>query len=132
MATCGGPATSGWQSSAGSACQAGSCWVLARLAKHGTTAGTELAAQAGVSVEYGRPYVDKLVNAGYVQRDDGLLVLTPAGHAAADRLFAASREGLSRLLAEWSPEQHADLARMLDRLSLALVGEDADRRLISS
>jgi EmrB/QacA subfamily drug resistance transporter len=111
---------------------AGSCWVLARLAKHGTTAGAELAAQAGVSVEYGKPYVDKLVDAGYVQRDDALLVLTPAGRAAADRLFAASRDGLSRLLAEWSPEQHADLAKMLDRLSLALVGEDADRRLISS
>ena len=50
--------------------------------------------------------------------------------AAADRLFAARREGLERLLADWSPEQHADLATMLDRLSRALLGEDADRGLI--
>ncbi len=111
---------------------AGSCWVLARLAKQGTTEGTDLAAQAGVTVAYGRPYVDQLVDRGLLRRDGSLLVLTPAGQAAADRLFAAAREGLCRLLAEWSPDQHADLAKMLDRLSLALVGENADRRLISS
>ncbi len=109
---------------------AGCCWVLARLAKHGTVAGVELAREAGVTVEQGRPHVDRLVKAGMVRRDDGMLVLTPAGSAAADRIFAARREGLERLLADWSPEQHADLAQMLDRLSRALMGEDADRRLI--
>jgi DNA-binding MarR family transcriptional regulator len=64
-------------------------------------------------------------------RDAGVLILTPAGSAAADRVFAARREGLERLLDGWSPEQHADLAQMLDRLSRALVGEDADRRLLA-
>jgi EmrB/QacA subfamily drug resistance transporter len=108
----------------------GSCWVLARLAKHGTMQGTALAAEAGVSVEHGRPYVDKLVERGLVQRADGVLVLTSAGHAAADHVTVVTREGLERLLAGWSPEQHADLALMLDRLSRALVGEDADRHLI--
>ncbi len=111
---------------------AGSCWVLARLAKHGDVAGVELAREAGVSVEAGRPHVDKLVALGMVQRDDGMLLLTPAGSAAADRVFAARRDGLERLLADWSPEQHADLAQMLDRLSHALLGEDADRRLLST
>jgi len=108
----------------------GSCWVLARLAKHGNVAGVELAKEAGVSVERGRPYVDKLVDRGMVERADGMLLLTPAGSAAADRVFAARREGLELLLADWSPEQHADLARMLDRLSHALMGEDADRRML--
>ena len=111
---------------------AGSCWVLARLAKHGDMTGIDLAEAAGVSVQHGRPYVDKLVERGFVQRADGVLMLTPAGSAAADRVFAARREGLERLLAGWSPEQHADLAQMLDRLSRALLGDDADRRLISS
>jgi EmrB/QacA subfamily drug resistance transporter len=109
---------------------AGSCWVLARLAKHGDVAGAELAREAGVTVEQGRPYVDTLVERGMVRRDDGMLLLTPAGSAAADRVFAARREGLERFLSDWSPEQHADLAHMLDRLSHALMGEDADRRLI--
>ncbi len=110
----------------------GSCWVLARLAKHGDIEGTALAREAGVSVEYGRPYVDRLVERGFVERDDGVLVLTGSGSAAADRVAAAGREGLERLLAGWSPEQHADLAQMLDRLSRALVGEEADRRLIAA
>jgi EmrB/QacA subfamily drug resistance transporter len=111
---------------------AGSCWVLARLAKRGRVAGADLAREAGVTTDYGRPYVDKLVQAGYTRRDDGMLVLTAAGSAAADRLFTAGREGLERLLSDWSPQQHADLAAMLDRLSRALLGEDADRRVIGS
>jgi EmrB/QacA subfamily drug resistance transporter len=110
---------------------AGSCWVLARLAKSGPVAGADLAREAGVSVEHGRPYVDKLVEAGYVRRDDGRLELTAAGGAAADRLFTAGRDGLERLLSDWSPEQHADLTAMLDKLSRALLGESADDHVIS-
>ena len=110
---------------------AGSCWVLTRLAKRGPIAGAELAEMAGVSVDHGKPYVDRLVAEGMVVRDNGMLRLTPAGHAAADRLFAARREGLRELLADWSPEQHAELADMLNKLSRAVLGENADRHLIS-
>jgi EmrB/QacA subfamily drug resistance transporter len=109
---------------------AGSCWVLARLAKDGDMRGVDLAHEAGVTVQAGRPYVDELTERGFVRRLDGTLTLTPAGVAAADRLFAAQHDGLERLLADWSPDQHADLARMLDRLSHALLGEDADRRVM--
>ncbi len=112
--------------------QAGSCWVLARLARFGDAAGADLAREAGVSIERGRPYVDRLVARNLVLRDDGVLRLTPAGMAAADRVFAAERQGLEQLLADWSPEQQAELARMLDRLSRALVGEDVDRRLLTA
>jgi EmrB/QacA subfamily drug resistance transporter len=110
---------------------AGSCWILARLAKRGQVAGADLAREAGVSVEHGRPYADKLVEAGYVRRDDGMLELTPAGSVAADKLFAAGRDGLVRLLSDWSPEQHAELAQMLDKLSRALLGEPADEHLLT-
>jgi DNA-binding MarR family transcriptional regulator len=109
----------------------GSCWVLARLSKLGSVAGADLAQEAGVTVAAGRPYVDKLVLAGFVTRGDGTLELTTAGHAAADRVFEARRRGLEQMLAGWSPEQHADLAQMLDRLSRALLGQDADRHLLS-
>jgi DNA-binding MarR family transcriptional regulator len=109
----------------------GSCWILARLAKEGSVVGADLAREAGVTLETGRPYVDRLVQAGLVHRDDGTLELTTTGHAAADRVFAARRQGLEQMLAGWSPEEHADLAHLLDRLSRALLGEDADRHLIS-
>jgi EmrB/QacA subfamily drug resistance transporter len=110
---------------------AGSCWVLTRLAKQGAIAGEELARQAGVEVDRGRPYVDRLVDEGMAVRSGGRLTLTAAGQAAADRLFAARREGLRLLLADWSPEQHAELADLLNKLSRAILGDDADRGLIS-
>ena len=76
--------------------------------------------------------MDRLVAAGMVVRDeDGVLRLTGSGQAAADRLFAARREGLRELLADWSPEKNAELAELLNKLSRALLGENADRHLIS-
>ena len=110
---------------------AGSCWVLTRLARQGAVAGKELARQAGVGVDHGGPYVDRLVAVGMVVRADGRLNLTPAGQAAADRLFAARRDGLRALLADWSPEQHAELADLLNHLSRVVLRENADRGLIS-
>jgi EmrB/QacA subfamily drug resistance transporter len=109
---------------------AGSSWILTRLAKQGPVAGAELARQAEVSLDYGRPFVDRLVSDGMVVRSNGTLVLTDSGHQAADRLFAARREGLRELLADWSPEEYAELGELLTKLSRALLGEDADSHLI--
>lgn len=109
---------------------AGSSWILTRLAKQGPVAGEKLARQANVTVDYGRPYVDRLVSEGMVARSNGTLVLTDSGHEAADRLFAARREGLRELLADFSPEEYAELGELLTKMSRALLGEDADRDLI--
>jgi DNA-binding MarR family transcriptional regulator len=109
---------------------AGSSWILTRLAKQGSVAGQDLARQANVTADYGRPYVDRLVSDGLVTRSNGTLVLTDSGHQAADRLFAARREGLRELLADWSPDEYAELGELLTKLSRALLGEDADRHLI--
>jgi len=91
-----------------------------------------LARQANVTTDYGRPYVDRLVSEGMVVRSNGTLVLTDSGHEAADRLFAARREGLRELLADWSPEEYAELGELLTKLSRALLGEDADQHLIDA
>jgi hypothetical protein len=40
------------------------------------------AIRSGVGVNAGRPYMDKLVESGYVQRSDGMLELTSAGGVA--------------------------------------------------
>ncbi len=110
---------------------AGSAWILTRLAKQGAVAGQELARQANVTVDYGTPYVDRLVEEHMVTRSDGNLVLTEAGHEAANRLFAARREGLRELLSDLSPEEYAELGALLTKLSRAMLGEDADSHLIS-
>jgi DNA-binding MarR family transcriptional regulator len=109
---------------------AAGAWVLTHLAKQDHVSRQELARQAGVTMEYGKPYVDQLVERGLVTRDNGTLQLTPGGHAAADRLFAARRDLLHRLVADWSPEQNAELAELLNRLSRELLGEEADRGLL--
>jgi EmrB/QacA subfamily drug resistance transporter len=107
------------------------CWVLARLARQGATAGPELARQAGVTVEEGHPVAEDLINRGLITRSpDRVLALTQAGHHTADKLFAAERKWLELQLCGWSPERHADLERVLTKLSLALLGDDADRYLL--
>jgi EmrB/QacA subfamily drug resistance transporter len=111
---------------------AGSSWILTRRAKQGPVAGEKLAQEANVTTDYGRPYVDRLVSEGMVVRSNGMLELTDSGHQAADRLFAARREGLRELLADWSPEEYAELGELLTKLSRAMLGEDADRHLISA
>jgi DNA-binding MarR family transcriptional regulator len=114
---------------------AGSAWILTRLAKQGIKGqvrSEDLARQANVTMDYGKPFADRLVAEGMVVRSNGTLVLTDAGHAAAERLFAARREGLRELLADWSPEEYAELGELLTKLSRALLGADADRNLIAS
>jgi hypothetical protein len=81
-------------------------------------------------MDYGRPFADRLVSEGMVIRSNGTLLLTDTGHEAADRLFAARREGLRELLADWSPDEYAELGDLLTKLSRALLGADADRNLI--
>lgn len=116
---------------AGLAITAPGGWVLTWLSRNGPTVGADLADAAGVTVEHGRPYVDRLVDQGYVYRDGTVIALTDAGRAAADRLFAARREMFARALSGWSPERHADLAAMLNRLARVSVGDDEDRELLA-
>ncbi|MGW0804060.1 MFS transporter [Nonomuraea sp. NPDC002799] len=102
-------------------------WVIARLGGEGWVKAAELAERADVSREHGRPYVDQLVRAGLVRRsEDGeSLRLTSEGEEAAMRLLSCSREGLSRLVADWGPDPQ--LERLLDRITPELLGANADR-----
>ncbi|NVI89572.1 MFS transporter [Actinomadura sp. BRA 177] len=109
---------------------AGSVWALCRIAKDGTVARQDLADRAGVTIEEGRPYVDQLVEAGYVQRRDGTLAITASGRLVADSLFAARREGLARHVEGWEPEEHPELADVLTRLAEASLGDDEDGDLL--
>ncbi len=107
----------------------GACWILTSLARQGATPGPELAQQAGVTVEEGRPNAQLLVDRGLITRTDGVLALTPAGRDTADRLFATEQTWLEGQLAGWSPQQHAELEQVLAKLSRALLGDNADRHL---
>jgi len=107
----------------------GACWILCRLANQGATPGPELARQAGVSVAEGRPNAQLLVDRGLITRTDGVLAITPAGTATADKVFAAKHDWLEHQLAGWSPEQHAELEGVLAKLSHSVLGDYSDRHL---
>jgi DNA-binding MarR family transcriptional regulator len=51
------------------------------------------------------------------------ITLTGRGRKTVDRLIAARREGLTELLAGWSPEHHAEVMALLDRLARTLTSE---------
>jgi len=107
----------------------GACWILTKLAKQGATPGPELAEQAGVTMDQGRPNAQLLVDRGLITRTDGVLALTPAGTETAERLFTTQHDWLQGQLAGWSPEQHAELEPVLDKLARALLGDEFDRKL---
>jgi EmrB/QacA subfamily drug resistance transporter len=107
------------------------CWVLTRLARQGATPGPKLAEQAGVTIEEGHPVAEDMISKGLITRSpDGVLALTQAGEQTAEKLFTAAHEWLCDQLTGWSPEQHAELAQVLSKLSRALLGDEADRRLL--
>ena len=97
-----------------------STWLVGRLAE---TPGVDLDVLARrFSVE------PALLQGAFADlRDRGLAdesrVLTPAGHAALERLVAARRSALGELLADWSPETHGSLADYLRRVARDFAGQ---------
>jgi DNA-binding MarR family transcriptional regulator len=109
----------------------GACWLLTKLARQGATPGPVLAEQAGVTMEEGHPAAQLLVERGLITRSaDGVLAITEAGRTTADKVCDAQRQWMEKQLGGWSAEQHAELDQVLAKFSHALLGDDADRRLI--
>src|SRR5690606_30556456 len=82
---------------------------------------------ARVTREEGRPYADRLVEDGFLERsaDGEMLRLTERGQEAGLRLLRSSREALSRLVADWGP--HPQVEQLLDRIAPELLGAPGDR-----
>jgi DNA-binding MarR family transcriptional regulator len=102
-------------------------WIIARLGGEDWVSAQSLAERAQVSRSHGRPYVDQLIDDGFVERsrDGDHLRLTTRGQEAALRLLRSSREALSRLVADWGPDPQ--LEQLLDRIAPELLGALGDR-----
>jgi DNA-binding MarR family transcriptional regulator len=99
-------------------------WVLARVAEREPITERRLAEQLSVEPAVLDPPLRVLEARAFVHADGGGAVeLTQSGRDALARLVAAYRERLEALLEGWSPEQHAEIRRMVDRLAQALVAE---------
>ena len=98
------------------------------LAGIGSASAAQLAQRVGRDRERLRGSFRALVERGLVEADSpdpehGIWTVTLAGSQVLDRLSEARREGITNLLADWSPELHSDILRLIDELSTSLAEE---------
>lgn len=107
--------------------QPAACWLLARLEDRPPMTETELAHQLHSDPAFLMQPLAELTQKGLVAQSstggatEPQISMTSDGVHALNRLIAARQEGLSELLAGWSPKQQQDLAEMLGRLAHDLV-----------
>ena len=105
------------------------CWVLVRLSEDPHSDLAKVSASFDVPLEVAQRGLEELKQKGVVLETpspDGstpTYTLRPAGKEAVEKLIAARRASLARLLDGWSPDQNVDLAHLLTRLATELVGE---------
>jgi EmrB/QacA subfamily drug resistance transporter len=102
-------------------------WLLLRVGEHRSDTPRVLAGRLQITVADLQERLRELAVAGYMELSvdpDVLLLMTPAGVAAYDRLFAARQERLQRFLAGWKSEDYPDLVRLLDKFTHALAASD--------
>ncbi|WP_310962555.1 MFS transporter [Nocardioides terrisoli] len=104
-----------------------STWILYRLDSRRDVDLAELAARFGFSPPQVDDLAAPLTAAGLVTRSGEATTVTPAGHAAIERLVAARRERLEGRLGSWADEHDARLTEKLDELARDLL-DDPERR----
>jgi EmrB/QacA subfamily drug resistance transporter len=102
-------------------------WLLLRVGEHRADTPRLLAGRLQIRVDDLQSRLGELAVAGYMETSpdpDARLILTPAGLAGYDRLFAARQERVERFLLGWKPEEHPDLLRLLSRFTHELAAGD--------
>ena len=98
-------------------------WTLCRLAEQAPASRQTIAATTGVDDGQLERALAGLGPGGLVAEVNGMYDLTPAGHRVFDVIVRVKRATLEELVRDWSPEDHAQLAPMLDRLARSLASE---------
>jgi EmrB/QacA subfamily drug resistance transporter len=97
-------------------------WTLARIEEGPPATPEELARRIDVEPQRVAAADVRLGDRGLVTRD-GDWTITPEGRDALERLVTLRRDRLRGLLSDWSPEQHDELAGVLQRLARDLCAE---------
>jgi len=100
------------------------CWLLSQIERCPGVPVVELARKCGVDPERLARAQSELHTRGLIlpAAPDGY-ELTPAGREVDERLRIARRERLGELLADWSPEEHRQVAEILRRYAGDVEGE---------
>jgi EmrB/QacA subfamily drug resistance transporter len=102
-------------------------WLLLRIDRHPDWRVPQLAREPPVDQRRLRSVLGQMANDGLVLAPDGSEsppVLTSAGREAVQQLTTARRKRLAELLDGWSPEEHAELKRLIDRLTAELLDDE--------
>jgi len=96
-------------------------WTLARVEERAEGPPEHLAMRLRVDPQRITAALAELEHRELIERDNGWYAPTPAGEEIIARVVAARRERLAARLADWSPEQHEELAGMLQRMARDLL-----------
>ena len=100
-------------------------WMLLRLADQADGDLGAIGQRFGIPLGALSAFSDTLCDRGLACRVGTRLSLTDDGRQAASALVAVRREMLAELVADWQPDQHADLAALLTRLAGGIASEPA-------
>ena len=114
-------------------------WLLFRLQEQAPLSEVRLAQRFQVPAEQLTPSIATLQEQGLVTltapadgQGEGQLQLTSAGQETLKSLTTALHDNLSDLLDGWSPEQEAELATLLHKVTGDLLNEKNTRALLST
>ncbi len=114
-------------------------WLLFRLQEQAPISEARLAQRFQVPAEELMPSIATLQEKGLVSltapadgQGEGQLQLTYAGQETLTNLTTALHDNLSALLDGWSPEQEAELATLLHKVTGDLLNEKNTRELLST
>ncbi|MCU1381125.1 MAG: MarR family transcriptional regulator [Acidimicrobiales bacterium] len=108
--------------------------ALRIIARSGPIAGTEVARQLGVDQSTASRQIRPLEDAGLVARNAdeadrrvAWLEATDEGRAVLERIHGQRRDDVELVLGDWSAEDRADLARLLERFKQSMLDAPSRR-----
>jgi EmrB/QacA subfamily drug resistance transporter len=112
-----------WVNRAGVDIDPTEAWLLARTGERAPASVQQIAEATGVDAEAARGTMERLEHRGLVVGRQEDYELTAEGRRTFEALVVVRRETLEDLVRDWSPEDHAELAPVLDRLARSLASE---------
>jgi len=112
-----------WVNRAGVDLDPTEAWLLARTGEQAPASVQQIAEAMGVDAEAVRRTMERLEQRGLVAGRQEDYELTAEGRQVFEALVAVRRATLEELVRDWSPDDHAQLAPVLDRLARSLASE---------
>jgi EmrB/QacA subfamily drug resistance transporter len=112
-----------WVNRAGVGLDPTEAWLLARTGERAPASVEQIAEAMGADAEAVRRTMERLEQQGLVASRKGDYDLSADGRRVFEALVAVRRATLEELVRDWSPQDHAQLAPVLDRLARSLASE---------